>query len=1450
MRRVVKSLALALGLSTIAIVLLIATSGGQRLLLAGGAWVASSAESGVQVGTLSGSLFGKGELSEFALRDDQGPWLVARNIAFDWSPEALASGRLDVAALSIESVDVLRKPQPTTAPVQKSMNASLKDALPPVGIRVEVLNIDRIAIAEAVAGQSAHLAIAASIAAVDPKQNLSAHLDLKRLDGAGGDLRVAASFKPAANSLNIDVKGQEPAGGLVATLLELPDRPALSVTVAGNGPLDAWAAELAMRANGQTFIAGSTRLTRTGDNAHALAAKLTGFLEHVVPDAAASLFTGQTAVSVDATIAGLDGASDVAVPDARFSVATTEMAINGQGGFDAGKGANGKGLFGQVSGQIGKSDQTGVRVGGDEGVAFRKVAFAAVFEALTGNTAPRAEASALIEHMSAGDAVIERTTLAMTARRAPAASMVGNLENLNATLDITGARVTGIDEHPLIDATIALQGSLSDGRLAAKSLSLRAPGVSAAASGTIDARSAALDGKLTLADLGALAAAFGQKAQGHGQSAFQLNADFERGTATAHIDGETENVALAETALAHLFVPKTQFSGRVETAREGQVRISDARIENTHIAVEADGAIGGAAPTVSARLRVSDLAVIDPKVSGAITGDVELSGDRDHLTSSLAIESAAIRVRDQTFAAPRLRFAGKGPMSNHVGALSLTGKLGDAPIEGSANIAASDTGAFVAEKISLIAAGNSLTGDVRVVPDQPPAGAFAVHANKLAAFSAAAGMPIAGGITATGRLGAADGIARAELEAQSNGLRFGKSGLKRLRVTGAFTDYLTAPKGEAKATVSGVQAGTTVIDSITVSAKGENAIVSLIADAKAQAQALTLRARVAPRDDGLTMSIDRLAVTGHGESVSLASPVDIVYAGDVLKVPPMTLRAGGGQVTARGTLTPKRLDAQVELSGVSAAVSRIVDPQSDFEGVFNGTAKIAGMADKPVIEARLTGSSLTTRAVRQTGLPPVNLNADVRQEKDVVRLNATVAGRDQLSLKAAGTVKLAGAGAFNIDASGQLPLALANVFLTDRGTRVLGSADVAAAVRGTLKAPDVSGRLSIANAEIHDGGSGTVLKNIAVKARLQNDTVTLDDWRAVSSKGGSLQGSGRAELSSGQLRHVDLATTISAFKFGNQNPVAGEIDGTVNVSGPAERLVARGNLRIVRMDVTVPNQMPESVDRLDIRHVNRQNVSRQDGNRVGGKAVVTGSTTPAAAAPPVAVALNLQISSPDRIFVRGRGLDVVLGGQVRVGGLASRPSTDGKFAISRGRLSILGRQLEFSRGNILFVGTGEPVLDMEASADADGTKVTVHVTGPASKPKFSFSSVPDLPEDEVVALLLFNKKLTKLSPAQLVQLAGEIDKIGGLSSGPSTFDQLKGAMGIDVLDVSTDAAGDPTVSAGSYINDKTYVGVSQGTDLSKSRVVIDHALTDNIKARGEVGSQGQSKVGVGVEWDY
>ena len=87
------------------------------------------------------------------------------------------------------------------------------------------------------------------------------------------------------------------------------------------------------------------------------------------------------------------------------------------------------------------------------------------------------------------------------------------------------------------------------------------------------------------------------------------------------------------------------------------------------------------------------------------------------------------------------------------------------------------------------------------------------------------------------------------------------------------------------------------------------------------------------------------------------------------------------------------------------------------------------------------------------------------------------------------------------------------------------------------------------------------------------------------------------------------------------------------------------------------------------------------------------------------------------------------------------------------------------------------------------------VSGSASDPSVIFSSVPQLPQDEVIALLIFNRGLADLSPFQVVQLASAVRELnGGRDNG--LFSQIRNAAGLDDLDIQTDVDGSAVVKAG------------------------------------------------------
>jgi translocation and assembly module TamB len=240
--------------------------------------------------------------------------------------------------------------------------------------------------------------------------------------------------------------------------------------------------------------------------------------------------------------------------------------------------------------------------------------------------------------------------------------------------------------------------------------------------------------------------------------------------------------------------------------------------------------------------------------------------------------------------------------------------------------------------------------------------------------------------------------------------------------------------------------------------------------------------------------------------------------------------------------------------------------------------------------------------------------------------------------------------------------------------------------------------------------------------------------------------------------------------------------------------------------------------------------------------------TPTPNARPSVLRLNVGVTAPARIFVRGRGLDAELGGRVQLTGPVTDIQPVGGFQLVRGRLSILGQRITFDEGTVTLVGDLDPFLNFVARSQSGDVTVIITVTGRVSALDISFSSLPALPEDEVLARLIFNRGLNELSALQIAQLAAAAAELAG-GSNTSLLGNLRNATGLDDLDVVTDSKGNAAVRAGRYIADNVYLGVEAGAG-GTTRGSINLDITDELKARGSLGSDGDSSLGIFFERDY
>lgn len=463
-----------------------------------------------------------------------------------------------------------------------------------------------------------------------------------------------------------------------------------------------------------------------------------------------------------------------------------------------------------------------------------------------------------------------------------------------------------------------------------------------------------------------------------------------------------------------------------------------------------------------------------------------------------------------------------------------------------------------------------------------------------------------------------------------------------------------------------------------------------------------------------------------------------------------------------------------------------------------------------------------------------NLSGDLAQ-RVVVTLSAE--GPGGTTAQVSGDIVDHGA-RLDLSASGALPLALANSYI--RPNAIQGTARYDLRINGAPALPSVSGTISTSDTRIALPATGLTVETLSGTATLGQSRVQTD-FTARMRDGGQIRVTGPIGLTPGFSG--DLEVGLGGLVLTDQLIYTTTVNGNIGVNGPLTGGARIGGaLTLEETNIRIPSGLgASSVSLPDLQHRNEPAAVRQTRARAG----LIQTETAGRARP---YALNLSISAPNRIFVRGRGLDAELGGNLRLAGTTDAVAPDGFFELIRGRIDILGQKLTMTEGRITLQGSLDPFLRFVATTDAGDVAVQVIVEGLASAPEVRFASDPDLPQEEVVSRLIFGRGLDNISAFQAAQMASAVATLSG-NSNADVVGKLRGAIGLSDLDVTQTEDGGTEVSAGAYISDKVYTEVTADSD-GKQRINLNFDLSDSVTLKGGASNDGSSGVGVFFERDY
>lgn len=731
-----------------------------------------------------------------------------------------------------------------------------------------------------------------------------------------------------------------------------------------------------------------------------------------------------------------------------------------------------------------------------------------------------------------------------------------------------------------------------------------------------------------------------------------------------------------------------------------------------------------------------------------------------------------------------------------------SGRLLGAPLELAANLRQERDGTLRAAIERADWKSAHADGEVTVpAAERVPRGHITLRMTRLADLQALIGQPLEGSLVAKVELVPQGARGDALVQAEARGVGVPDARAERVTLSGRIGGLPSRP----------------------------SAALQLVADGIA-AQGFSGNARIEANgpQDALVLKASSRLKGGDGSPAQLSAAGRLNAIAHSARVEALALEFRGQRARL---LQPAVFDFADGL-----AVERLrIGFEGDALGTLDAQAKLVGPLARPQGKVRLELSRFRMRSGPARALPAAKLqaSADLAARAAQVRARLEAGPRVQLALN--GTAPLAATEPMKLRATGTLDLALANPILQADGRRAQGRATIDVGVTGPYAAPRARGTVNIADADLQDVARGARVHDIAALVQLDGDVLRIARFSGRAGRG-TVSASGAVGMLEPDLP-VDLAIAARDARPLASDLVTADLDMDLRVRGAARtRLDAVGQVRVKHADINIPRQLPSSVAVLELR-------------RPGQK------PPPAAESPPLAIGLDIAVDAPRAVFVRGRGLDAEMGGKLHVGGTAAAPQMSGGFELRRGTFDLAGTSLKFARGQVGFSGSGlqrkmDPTLDFLAETAARTVTARLAVTGFASAPKIALSSTPELPQDEVLARLLFGVSAKELSPLQAVQIARALATLRGAGGGkPGPLEMAQKRLGLDRLAVSGGGEGKgPSVEAGRYISERVYVGARESAGgATQARVQVD--LTRRLKLETRLGTGGGTLQGATPETD-
>ena len=529
------------------------------------------------------------------------------------------------------------------------------------------------------------------------------------------------------------------------------------------------------------------------------------------------------------------------------------------------------------------------------------------------------------------------------------------------------------------------------------------------------------------------------------------------------------------------------------------------------------------------------------------------------------------------------------------------------------------------------------------------------------------------------------------------------------------------------------------------------------------------------------------------------------------------------------------VDADLKLANLDLDdITKAIQFKTPLQGKISADVNLQGTMEDPQVNAQINGSQIIYEEFKND-----EVSASLNYLNQNLNLKFVITDNNATVMEATGNANVD----LNLNKLGEnLDKATFNLSVSSSGVDLSPLASISEEIEksegmlvidlkasGSVSSPTVNGQLSLKDAvfKIQSLGNQLTITNALVE--MQGQKGYLRQLEIDSGKG---SGTFEGELDMATFTY-NLDGKLNNFLI-NPKRITSNLSGNIDIKGQGKKFEAAGKITVARSRITIPEEEEKEIEEIKFADEDKEEFVVSSGRDEEDFFKEN-------------IALNLQVKMRKNNWVRGRGANIELRGDLDVNKVfGEEVRITGNISTVRGTYETLGKLFRIEEGHVSFSGTEEinPNLDITALYRVSDVQIYINITGTAKAPEVKLTSDPAMQETDIISYLIFGAPSDQISSGDRAAISGVATGLAGGIAAAQLEKVLGKNLSPDVLSIGGGAEG-PQIEVGKYVTQDLYIAYERGTSesildsttITTNRVLLEYTIFKNVTVDADVGGE-------------